>query len=76
MSTYIRKSRKSSSYGVPGEPIFDYKDIGLLRKYLTETGKIVPSRITGTRAKSQRALAMAIKHARYLALIPYTDSQE
>lgn len=75
MANFSRKSRKVSSVST-AEGLFDYKDIGTLRKYLTETGKIVPSRITGTTAKAQRALAMAIKHSRYLALIPYTDSQE
>ena len=51
----------------------DYKDLDLLRQYVTETGKIVPSRITGTSAKYQRQLATAVKRARYLARLPYTD---
>lgn len=51
----------------------DYKDVHLLRKFITENGKIVPSRITGTKAKYQRLLAEAIKRARFLALLPYTD---
>lgn len=51
----------------------DYKDVHLLRKFITENGKIVPSRITGTKARYQRLLARAIKRARFLALIPYTD---
>ncbi|MBV8802265.1 MAG: 30S ribosomal protein S18 [Gammaproteobacteria bacterium] len=51
----------------------DYKDVHLLRKFITENGKIVPSRITGTKAKFQRMLALAIKRARFLALLPYTD---
>lgn len=51
----------------------DYKDVHLLRKFITENGKIVPSRITGTKAKFQRLLALAIKRARFLALLPYTD---
>ena len=51
----------------------DYKDADLLKNYITETGKIIPSRITGTSAKYQRMLAQAIKKARFLALIPYTD---
>ncbi|MDE0421577.1 MAG: 30S ribosomal protein S18 [Gammaproteobacteria bacterium] len=54
----------------------DYKDLDLLRQYITETGKIVPSRITGTSAKYQRQLATAIKRARYLALLPYTDQHK
>ena len=52
----------------------DYKDLDLLRQYITETGKIVPSRITGTKSRYQRQLATAIKRARFLALLPYSDS--
>ena len=52
----------------------DYKDLNTLKAYISETGKIVPSRITGTKAKYQRQLGTAIKRARYLALLPYTDS--
>ncbi len=51
----------------------DYKDLDMLKNYVSEAGKIVPSRVTGTGAKYQRQLATAIKRARYLALIPYTD---
>lgn len=51
----------------------DYKDAHLLKKFITENGKIVPSRITGTKARFQRLLATAIKRARFLALLPYTD---
>ncbi len=51
----------------------DYKDLDLLSKFITESGRIVPSRITGTSAKYQRALAAAIKVARTLALLPYCD---
>lgn len=51
----------------------DYKDVARLRKYITERGKILPRRQTGTCAKHQRELANAIKRARYMALIPYTD---
>ena len=54
----------------------DYKDLETLRDYISETGKIVPSRITGTKARYQRQLATAVKRARYLALIPYTDSHQ
>ena len=54
----------------------DYKDLDMLRQYITETGKIVPSRITGTSAKYQRQLAAAVKRARYLALLPYTDQHK
>ncbi len=51
----------------------DYKDLELLKAYVTETGKIVPSRITGTSARYQRQLASAVKRGRYLALLPYSD---
>jgi len=52
----------------------DYKDLNILKQYVGESGKIVPSRITGTKAKYQRQLATAIKRARFLALLPYTDN--
>lgn len=54
----------------------DYKDINVLKGYITETGKIVPSRITGTKSRYQRQLARAIKRARFLALLPYSDTHE
>lgn len=54
----------------------DYKDIATLKQYVTETGKIVPSRITGTKARYQRQLSTAVKRARFLALLPYTDSHK
>jgi small subunit ribosomal protein S18 len=52
----------------------DYKDLNTLKGYVTETGKIIPSRNTGTKAHYQRQLTRAIKLARFLALIPYTDA--
>jgi len=54
----------------------DYKDIDLLKEYIMESGRIVPSRITGTSAKYQRQLARSIKLARFLALIPYCDMHD
>ncbi len=51
----------------------DYKDIDLLKDYISDTGKIIPRRVTGTKAMYQSRLANAIKLARYLALLPYTD---
>jgi small subunit ribosomal protein S18 len=53
----------------------DYKDLNILKQYVGESGKIVPSRITGTKAKYQRQLATAVKRARFLSLLPYTDNQ-
>ena len=53
----------------------DYKDLNMLKQYIGESGKIVPSRITGTKAKYQRQLATAVKRARFLSLLPYTDNQ-
>lgn len=55
---------------------FDYKDLAMLKGFVTETGKIVPSRITGASAKDQRDLSVEIKRARFLALIPYCDSHK
>lgn len=52
----------------------DYKDLDTLKQYVTETGKIVPSRITGTNARYQRQLATAVKRARYIALMPFSDN--
>ncbi len=73
MSRYFRRKRYCR-FTAEGVKEIDYKDLETLKNYITETGKIVPSRITGTSAKYQRQLATAIKRARYLALLPYTDS--
>lgn len=75
MSRFFRR-RKFCRFTAEGVTEIDYKDLGTLKNYITETGKIVPSRITGTKAKYQRQLARAVKRARYLALLPYTDSHE
>jgi small subunit ribosomal protein S18 len=72
MARYFRR-RKFCRFKAEGVTQIDYKDLATLRNYVTESGKIVPSRITGTSAKYQRQLAIAIKRARYLALLPYTD---
>ncbi|MEM9923918.1 MAG: 30S ribosomal protein S18 [Rivularia sp. (in: cyanobacteria)] len=58
----------------PGEPI-DYKDVDLLRKFITERGKILPRRITGLTAQQQRALTASIKRARILALLPFVNAE-
>ena len=75
MSRFFRR-RKFCRFTAEGVQEIDYKDFEVLKQYITETGKIVPSRITGTKAKYQRQLATAIKRARYLALLPYTDSHQ
>lgn len=72
MSRYFRR-RKYCRFTAEGITEIDYKDLNLLKAYISESGKIVPSRITGTKAKYQRQLAQAVKRARYLALLPYTD---
>jgi len=75
MARYIRR-RKYCRFTAEGIKEIDYKDLDMLKEYITETGKIVPSRITGTSAKYQRQLATAIKRARYLALLPYCDAHK
>ena len=66
-------ARSSAASPPKGVKSIDYKDLATLKGYVTETGKIVPSRITGTKSFYQRQLAVAIKRARFLALLPYTD---
>jgi small subunit ribosomal protein S18 len=75
MSRFFRR-RKFCRFTAEGVKEIEYKDLEILKQYVSETGKIVPSRITGTKAKYQRQLATAIKRARYLALLPYTDSHQ
>ncbi|MBN2701804.1 MAG: 30S ribosomal protein S18 [Methylothermaceae bacterium] len=75
MARYIRR-RKYCRFTAEGVKEIDYKDLDTLKDFITETGKIVPSRITGTSAKYQRQLATAIKRARYLALLPYCDAHK
>ena len=75
MARFFRR-RKFCRFTAEGVKQIDYKDLETLKAYVSETGKIVPSRITGTKAKYQRQLASAIKRARVLALLPYTDSHE
>jgi small subunit ribosomal protein S18 len=72
MATQFRR-RKSCKFKQDGVKEIDYKDLQTLKGFITETGKIVPSRITGTSAKYQRQLSTAIKRARYIALLPYCD---
>jgi small subunit ribosomal protein S18 len=75
MARFFRR-RKFCRFTAEGVTEIDYKDIAPLKNYITESGKIVPSRITGTSAKYQRQLSSAIKRARFLALLPYTDSHK
>jgi small subunit ribosomal protein S18 len=75
MARFFRK-KKSCKFTAEGVTEIDYKDLATLKQYVAENGKIVPSRITGTRTHYQRQLAVAIKRARYLALLPYTDRHE
>ena len=65
------RRRKSCPFSGPNAPKIDYKDVRLLSRFLSERGKIVPSRITAVSAKKQRELARAIKRARFLGLLPY-----
>jgi small subunit ribosomal protein S18 len=74
MARFYRK--KVCKFSADEVKEIDYKDVPMLKGYITETGKIVPSRITGTSARYQRQLAAAIKRARYIALLPFTDQHE
>lgn len=75
MARFFRR-RKFCRFTAEGVKEIDYKDLDTLKAYISETGKIVPSRITGTSAKYQRQLATAVKRARFLALLPYSDSHK
>ena len=67
----------SKKTGIPvstiSKALGDYKDVNILKQFITETGKIIPARVTGISASNQRKITRYIKIARYLALIPYTD---
>jgi len=65
------RRRKSCPFSGPDAPKIDYKDVKLLQRFISERGKIVPSRITAVNTKKQRELATAIKRARHLGLLPY-----
>ena len=69
----FENKKKFCPFSQPGSPAIDYKDIRLLSRYITEKGKIIPSRITGVSRKKQKELARAIKRARFLSLISYTN---
>jgi small subunit ribosomal protein S18 len=67
------RRRKFCRFTAEGIKQVDYKDIALLKDFINENGKIIPARITGTKARYQRQLSVAVKRARFLALLPYTD---
>jgi small subunit ribosomal protein S18 len=67
----FQRRRKTCPFSGDGAPKIDYKDVRLIQRFISERGKIVPSRITAVSAKKQRELAKAIKRARFLGLIPY-----
>jgi small subunit ribosomal protein S18 len=69
---YFRR-KKFCKFTAEGTEQIDYKDLATLKQYVGENGKIVPARVTGTKAHYQRQLALAVKRARYLSLLPYTD---
>jgi small subunit ribosomal protein S18 len=73
MSRFFRR-RRFCKFTADGVKEIDYKDLVTLRANITESGKIMPSRLSGTKAHYQRQLAVAVKRARFLALIPYCDS--
>lgn len=75
MARFVRR-KKFCKFTAEGIKEIDYKDIGLLKGFVSETGRIIPSRNTGTKARYQRQLATAVKHARFIALLPYTDSHK
>jgi small subunit ribosomal protein S18 len=67
------KRKKFCRFTAEGVEQVDYKDVDTLRDFINENGKIIPARLTGTKANYQRQLTAAIKRARYLALLPYSD---
>ena len=73
MARDMFKRRRYCRFSAEGIKEVDYKDVDLLKDIITENGKIIPARITGTKAKYQRQLTAAVKRARFLALLPYTD---
>ncbi len=73
MARDMFKRRRYCRFSAEGIKEVDYKDVDLLKDFITDNGKIIPARITGTKAKYQRQLTGAVKRARFLALLPYTD---
>ena len=73
MARYFKRKRYCR-FTAEGIDEINYKDLSILKNYVSESGKIIPSRISGTKTRYQRQLSTAIKRARYLALIPYSDA--
>ena len=76
MSIRLGKRKRFQAAAGEGDNEVDYKDVALLKSFIAENGKIVPSRITGVSAAIQRKISLAIKRARELALLPYDDSHK
>ena len=76
MARQTFKRRKFCRFTAEKIQEVDYKQVDLLKDFITENGKIIPARITGTKAHDQRQLAVAVKRARFLALLPYTDQHK
>jgi len=73
MAREMYKRRRYCRFSAEGIKEVDYKYVDLLKDFITENGKLIPARITGTKAIYQRQLNIAVKRARFLALLPYTD---
>ena len=73
MARDMYKRRRYCRFSAEGIKQVDYKDVSLLKDFITENGKIIPARITGTKSRYQRQLTTAVKKARFLALLPFTD---
>ena len=72
-SRSLFKRRKFCRFTADKIAEVDYKDLNILKEFISENGKLIPARITGTKARYQRQLSVAVKRARFLALMPYTD---
>jgi len=73
MAREMFKRRRYCRFSAEGIKEVDYKDVDLLKDFINENGKIIPARITGTKSRYQRQLSTAVKRARFLSLLPYTD---
>ena len=73
MASDMYKRRRYCKFSAEGIKQVDYKDISILKDFITENGKLIPARITGTKSRYQRQLTTAVKRARFLALLPFTD---